>query len=526
MRVAGESGPSETCPIPRPPEPRGQQEGDASAATPEPTSYAAPEPAASCSRCAEYLEEIRRLEALLADKQSRQRELEQQIEELRAQVEKHQRAGKRQSAPFSKGAPKAKPATPGRKPGAAYGKKGHRKPPATVDAVHRAKLPPCCPKCAAEVELEKVMPQFQVDLPEPRPVTRRIDVEVGRCLGPGCGTRLQGRHPLQTSDALGAAAVQLGPRLLAVVSKLRIDLGVSFGKLRRVVSEEFGIEVTRGGLCQGIQRVARRLDPTYGVLREELRSADYASLDETGWRVAARSAWLWIAATATTSFYAVLPGRGFRQAVTLLGEDFRGALGRDGWAAYRGFTEAVHQTCLAHLLRRCHEILETARGGEARFPKLVKDLLQRALELRDRRDAGALSPRGFAIARGKLIAATNRLLSWQPTVEANRKLAKHLRRERLALFTFLYRNGVAACNWLAEQELRVAIAIRKACGGGHRTWTGAAAFCRIVTVVRTARRRGLDPTTIIMSVLCSRRPVVAPALDPGQPPDGEARPPP
>jgi hypothetical protein len=31
----------------------------------------------------------------------------------------------------------------------------------------------------------------------------------------------------------------------------------------------------------------------------------------------------------------------------VLGVDFAGILVRDGWAPYRQFTEALHQTCLA-----------------------------------------------------------------------------------------------------------------------------------------------------------------------------------
>ena len=47
----------------------------------------------------------------------------------------------------------------------------------------------------------------------------------------GCGRRVQGRHPLQTSDALGAAAVQLGPDAVATAAVLNKQLGLSFRKL-------------------------------------------------------------------------------------------------------------------------------------------------------------------------------------------------------------------------------------------------------------------------------------------------------
>ena len=67
--------------------------------------------------------------------------------------------------------------------------------------------------------------------------------------------------------------------------------------------------------------------------------------DETGWKVAGRLHWLWVAATPETTVYAIQPGRGYAEAVALLGADYAGVLVRDGWAPYRRFTQAAHQTC-------------------------------------------------------------------------------------------------------------------------------------------------------------------------------------
>jgi hypothetical protein len=43
-------------------------------------------------------------------------------------------------------------------------------------------------------------------------------IHVGRCKQ--CGQRVQGRHPGQTSDAVGSAASQLGPRAIALATEL------------------------------------------------------------------------------------------------------------------------------------------------------------------------------------------------------------------------------------------------------------------------------------------------------------------
>ena len=108
--------------------------------------------------------------------------------------------------------------------------------------------------------------------------------------------------------------------------------------------------------------------------------------------------WLWVAVTPDTTVYRIQPGRGFEEAAALIGVDYAGVLVRDGWAPQ--FEAADHQTCLAHLARRCHELIAMLAATTARWPRAIADLLQSALALRDRAQAGEVSPHGVAIATG------------------------------------------------------------------------------------------------------------------------------
>ncbi len=132
-------------------------------------------------------------------------ELRSEVERLKAELEQSRRAGKRQAAPFSKGSPKVDPKRPGRKAGHPP---SHRPVPPLeqVDCTIEVPLPPECPECQAMLGGVAVVfhDQYQIDLPEPRPVVTRFRVPVARC--PACLRRVQGRHPEQTSDALGSAA--------------------------------------------------------------------------------------------------------------------------------------------------------------------------------------------------------------------------------------------------------------------------------------------------------------------------------
>jgi transposase len=241
-------------------------------------------PSAGCPRCA-------RLQEATAALQRQLQHRDAQIAALRERLEQAERAGKRQAAPFSKGEPTAQPKRPGRKPGASYGTKARRPIPDHVDESYEAPLGPRCPYCNSDaVNEDKVVEIYEEDIPPVRPRVRRFRVHVGRCRH--CRRRLQGRHPLQTSTAIGAANVHVGPHVLALGAELQKRLGTPYGKLARILQLAFALSVTPGGLCLALRRVAAALAPTYAALIQRVRQAPVVVADETGWKVAGRLQWL------------------------------------------------------------------------------------------------------------------------------------------------------------------------------------------------------------------------------------------
>ncbi len=63
-------------------------------------------------------------------------------------------------------------------------------------------------------------------------------------------------------------------------------------------------------------------------------------------RSAVGSTWLRVVATPRTTVYQIQPGRGYPEAANLLGTDFACVIIRDGWAPYRRFTGATHESGL------------------------------------------------------------------------------------------------------------------------------------------------------------------------------------
>lgn len=447
-------------------------------------------PRSSCPRCAVLERRIAELEARVA-----------QLERL---LEQATRTAKRQAAPFSKGEPKKDPQPPGRKSGPEYGRPAFRAapPPSRIDEVHEAVLPVRCPWCGGRVHETHVAHQYQVEIPR-RPLYRKFHVHVGQCTR--CRRRVQGRHPLQTSDALGAAASQLGPDLQSTLVQLNKDAGLSHGKIQRLMKTLFGIELSRGGSVQAMLRAARRCAPLYQALVRAMPQQKAITPDETGWRIGGRRAWLHVFVARRITCYVIDRQRGVEVAERVLGSDYAGALIHDGWSPYDRFWRAQHQQCIAHLLRRCRETIESATRGAVRFPRQVKQLLQDALHLRDRHQLGQVSDQGLTVGRGRLEKRRDHLLRWIRADDANERLAKHLARHRHQLFTFLRHPELDATNWRAEQAIRPAVVNRKV-WGGSRTPAGAAAQSILISVLRTCTQQHRHALDFVSRLLRGQHP--------------------
>jgi transposase len=425
--------------------------------------------------------------------QRRLRDLQAENQRLRRQLDEATRARKRQAAPFAKGPPTDQPKKPGRKPGKDYGTKAHRQPPSPeqIDEVHEAPLPEGCPDCGGPLDESHVAQQFQVEIPR-KPIHRQFNIHVGQCRR--CRRRVQGRHPLQTSDALGAAAAQLGPDAQAAVVELNKQAGLSHGKVTRCLASLFGIPLSRGGSVHTVLRAAARSEPVYEAIRQAVGQSAWVVPDETGWRVGGRPAWLHTLVGPEATAYVIDPTRSGAVAKAILGLDYDGTMIHDGWSPYDQFENARHQQCLNHLLRRADAMEATATRGAVCFPRRVAELLRAGLDLRDRHAAGGISRHGLAVARGRLENRLSDLIFPPKTNAANERLAQHLWAHRDDLFTFLRQPGLDATNWRAELAIRFGVILRKV-WGGSRTWVGARAQAVLMSVWRTCwqqQRSALD----------------------------------
>jgi transposase len=421
-------------------------------------------------------------------------QLREENAQLKKRIEELERSAKRQAAPFSKNKPKDKPKKPGRKKGEAHGDHGHREPPKPerIDETLDAPLPDHCPDCGGAVVEDALDQQFQTEIPR-QPIVREFKIHCGHCQK--CGKHVRGRHPLQTSDATGAAQSQLGPDAQAAIVYLNKRAGLSHGKIADTFDKFFGISITRGACAQTVLRAGKVLQPVYEQIKERIKNAKHLTPDETGWRIGGHPAWLhgWVADDGTTC-YVIDPQRSADVLEKVIGIDWSGSMTHDGFSSYERFEDAVHQQCIDHALRRARSLADKLPGAAKIFPRRVIELLTEALRLRDRLEIeDADSDR-----RGRVYEDfTDRLsaLTFPPRANAeNERFAKHLYNHAASWFMFLLDPTTPATNHRAEQALKTPIVNRKV-WGGNRTDAGGNAQAVVGSVLQTCKNKTIDAFT-------------------------------
>jgi transposase len=434
----------------------------------------------SCSGC----EERDRDNARLRDKI---KQLEQEIQRLREDLATARRESQRQAAPFRRLELKARKKKPGRRKGHAAANRP-TPPPERIDRVVDV---PCrsCPDCATELVERDTVIQYQTDLPPIVPIVTQFQIETGYC--PCCRRRHQGRHPEQTSDAIGAAGNTLGPVILTMGAELKHRLGVPYRKICDFFQSYCELKVSPAALVRAEQRLADLAKPTYDLLIDALGKSDVVHVDETGWRIKSVNAWLWVFSNKDVTVYAIRSGAGARGhgvPEEILGPDFDGTLVVDGFSCYSVLDYKKGQ-CNSHLLRRAKKEREFAAPVEqAHLDRLIK-LIQDAIALAERREA--VSTANYQRQANQM---EDRLINWLRTLPENpsadlKRFANHVQTHITEWLTFLFNPAVPPTNNHAERMIRPAVITRKI-GGCNKTLLGALVHSVLSSIMVTCKQRG------------------------------------
>jgi transposase len=434
-------------------------------------------PADRCFGCRERDHTIERLQQRVAD-------LEREIQRLRSELAEARNAQQRQAGPFRRRRTKKRKKKPGRR-------RGHpaaNRPTPAPERIDRILHVPCpeCPECHGPLVDPGVVVQYQTDLPPIIPIVTQFNIETGYC--PCCRLHCQGRHAEQISNAIGAAGNTIGPVLLTMAAELKHRLGVPYRKICDFFTTYCDISICPATLVRAEQRLTKLAKPTYDLLIDALRRAHVVHADETGWRISAVNAWLWVFSNPDVTVYAIRRRRGHEVPEEILGPNFDGRLIVDGLNSYTVLDYAKGQ-CNGHLLRRAKNLRDLVPDGDQQHLDALIALLQEAIDLARRRDD--LTPSYYYRQAGQ---CEDRLVFWVSELPPNpspelARLVKHVRNHIDEWLVFLYDPEVPPTNNHAERMLRPAVITRKV-GGCNKTLIGTLVHSVLASIMVTCKQQG------------------------------------
>lgn len=408
--------------------------------------------------------------------------LEKRVEQLEEAL--RQSGGGPGAAPFRIDAHKRKAMPKG--PGRSAGHAGNfRAKPEEVDETIEVPLKQC-PNCGNAMEKTTRLEQTIIELPPVRPLVVRLITHRGRC--ENCGQAVQSGHPMQVSRAIGAASTQIGARALASAGLLRHGVGLTLRSCCTVLEKLFALRVSPGGLSQGLDRLARRMELSYEQLAEQLHRSPVVHTDETSWWLQNERSMLWVFATPEQTLYRVVEHRDRATFHQTIGPDYGGVLVSDCLAVYDDATP-LQQKCYAHHLKAI-AAAQSARASPSDWLVQVEAILKSAIALGKERgalDELAWSKRlkALRLAAHVVLEETTRACPQEEAVRAR------LWKQRDHLFVFLDHSGVDPTNNLAERQLRPAV-IRRKLSCGNKSRRGARTFEVLTSLAATCRQRGED----------------------------------
>lgn len=305
---------------------------------------------------------------------------------------------------------------------------------------------------------------------------------------------------------------QYGPRLRALAVYLVEQQLVPYGRVRELLSDLFGAELSLGTLVEWVQQAATALEPVEVRIKAALSQTPVLHSDETGVRQAGRLAWIHVASTKHLTHYAVHPKRGATATAEIgILPGFRGVSVHDGWKPYRAHTGCRHALCNIHHLR---ELTFLEEQYQQTWAKDLKDLLRdmkTATDLACNSGAAHLpqAEREGFVARYEQLLAAGLAANPPPPRSAHRRgrqkqsparnLLERLWMGQGEVLAFLDDLTIPFDNNQAERDLRM-LKVQQKVSGCFRSPRGGAAFGRIRGYLSSLSKQGIKRLAALETV--------------------------
>jgi transposase len=339
-----------------------------------------------------------------------------------------------------------------------------------------------CPHCSSPLEkLPDELPRIlqQVELPT-HPV-ERIEHSAPAYWCPQCKCVHYAAFPV---DVVKQGFFK--PNIAATVCFLKYMGCMSLTGLERYLKDALDVKVSRGYLAKVLRKGSGALESCYDELLRALPLQQVVNADETGHKNNGENYWTWVFRSSLFALFKISPSRGSDVLIDVLGKKFNGVLGSDYFSAYRKYMtdfNVTMQFCLAHLIRDVKFLVDFPDASVKRYGTKVLDALRdlfHTIHLRE-----SMSPEKFAAQLElKKDAVLKAGTGYVPARREAENMAKRLRENGKAYFTFITTPAIDPTNNCAEQAIRFVVIYRKV-SQGTRSANGQIACERFFTVVAT-----------------------------------------
>jgi len=423
--------------------------------------------------------------------EQRVRELEKRVVELEEMLSKYKNPPKDSSnsgiAPSQDKNrvtyPKRDPS--GKKPGGQTGHKGHfhrlRESPDEIVACPVAQQCRFCGSKHLEVIDTLLQRRQVVDIPRIRPHVTEYRQQQARCKK--CKRISKGAFPETVK-----APVQMGESAKALSTYFKTVHALSDERVVNVFNDVLGLSISEGWVENTLTRQAHWLLPTYQGILSRIKQSRVVGSDETGVRISGKKGFSWVFETKQLACFKTALSRGFCVIEQTLGKSFTGTWVSDRYGAQLKVEADFNQLCLAHIVRECRYLEQSAQCAWA---TQLKTTLTQAMDFRREQGKGYQPKEHFDILRKIEAQLAGCFAHAPPKNDKARRLHKHLRYRQDLLLRFLYDPRVPYDNNGSERALRHWALLRKVFGG-FRTLEGINRYDVLLSVIESAKRQKLN----------------------------------
>jgi transposase len=362
--------------------------------------------------------------------------------------------------------------------------KGHagstRLKPTIPDIIKEPEKKHACDHCGAVLKEPIHVEHHRIEEianPHPKQVIDFLEFEY-KC--DVCNTYASARHPDCPPDGI------FGKNALIQTTLMKFEERLPFEKISSQMENQFSLPMTAATAFDITRRVSHYLRPQYDTVLADVRSARIVNIDETSVKVDGKKYWLWVFVASNNTLFVIRKSRGKNVLDEILGKNFEGHMGCDGWKSYSNFTNRL-QRCWAHLLREAEWLSERCEEGKRLYLALKRLFVDLTGSL--------VGDPPLSVRRRLKVKGERRLRYWlnkqYKSDEAKRFVGK-VRNGFDHWFTFVMVPGLEPTNNRAERALKEPVVQRKIIGT-FRNGKGTQIYETMMTLLATWKQQGLNP---------------------------------